>query len=199
MKNIPLTRTTVIVTIFAVCILFLVSTGYGQEGKDIKAVSEKQDDATFDNNKNKKDAQFLVNAVEMNREQIKLGQLAQKNGTTSHVKELGTMMEDAHRKSLNDLTALADSKNITIPALPNDSVQNTYKKLNETKGSDFDKAYVDLMVSEHKDAIASFEKASKDSNDIDIKNWATSTLPILRSHLDKSIECQKECAKMSFK
>jgi hypothetical protein len=36
-----------------------------------------------------------------------------------------------------------------------------------------------MMVSGHKDAIATFEKASTDCNETDIKNWATATLPEL--------------------
>jgi putative membrane protein len=47
--------------------------------------------------------------------QIQLGQLAQQRGQTTHVKELGKKMEDAYTKSQRDLTALANSKRITIP------------------------------------------------------------------------------------
>jgi hypothetical protein len=36
-----------------------------------------------------------------------------------------------------------------------------------------------MMVSGHKDAIATFEKASTDCKGTDIKNWATATLPEL--------------------
>jgi hypothetical protein len=35
------------------------------------------------------------------------------------------------------------------------------------------------MVSGHKDAIATFEKASTDCNETNIKNWVTATLPEL--------------------
>jgi hypothetical protein len=46
------------------------------------------------------------------------------------------------------------------------------------------------MVSEHKDAIETFEDASTDSNDSDIKNWATVSLPGLRTHLNHSVDLQ---------
>lgn len=181
---------------FVTTIFLIASCGYSQKTKDTKVVAEEQNEAKFDNNKQEKDAQFLVNAAEINLEEIQLGQLAQQKGGTMHVKELGKMMEDAHTKSLNDLRALATSKMITIPTSPTENAQEAYKKLNEKSGNDFDKAYADMMVSEHKDAIAAFEKASTDGNDSDIKNWATVSLPNLRTHLDQSIDCQEKCDKM---
>lgn len=173
-----------------ITILVFASCGYNQKPNDTKVVAEEQNDERFDNNKQENDAQFLVNAAEINLEEIQLGQLAQQKGGTAQVKELGKMMEDAHTKSLNDLTALAKSKMITIPASSTENAQDAYEKLNEKSGNDFDKAYVDLMVSEHKDAIETFEDASTDSNDSDIKNWATVSLPGLRTHLNHSVDLQ---------
>ena len=176
-------------------ILLIVSCTNNQKPEDTKVVAEEHNDAKFDDKKQEKDAQFLVNAAEINLEEIQLGKLAQQIGRTTHVKDLGKMMEVAHTKSLNDLTALAKSKMITVPTSPTDKAQDAYKKLNEKSGKDFDKAYADMMVSTHKDAIDVFEKASTNSDNADIKNWATVSLPDLRLHLDKAIDCQKKCNK----
>jgi len=184
-----------LVTLFTTVSL-ITSCGNSQQPKDTKVVAKELNDEKFDNNKQEKDAQFLVNASEINMEEIQLGQLAQQNGTTTHVKELGKMMEDAHTKSQNDLTALAKSKMITIPTSLTEDAQEAYKKLSEKSGNDFDKTYSDMMVSKHKDAIAAFEKAATDANDTDIKNWATVSLPDLRTHLEKSTDCQKKCSEM---
>ena len=184
------------VTFVTTVLILIASCGYNQKPKDTKDVAEEHNDAKFDNNKQEKDAQFLVNAAEINLEEIQLGKLAQQNGKTTHVKELGKMMEDAHTKSLTDLTALAQTKMITIPTSPTDDAQDAYNKLNKKSGNDFDKAYADMMVSEHKDAISTFEKASTDGNDTDIRNWATASLPDLRAHLDHSIDCQEKCKEM---
>lgn len=177
---------------FVATVLLIATYGYSQKPEDTKDVAQEHNDAKFDKTKQEKDAKFLVNAAEINLEQIQLGQLAQQKGGTAHVKELGKRMEDAHTKSQSDLTALAKSKMITLPTSPTDNAQDAYKKFNEKSGKDFDKAYADKMVSGHKDVILAFEKASKDCNDADIKNWATATLPGLRKHLDRSIDSQKK-------
>ncbi len=74
--------------------------------------------------------------------------------------------------------------------------KEAYKSLNKKSENDFDKAYADMMVSGHKDAIAIFEKASTDCNDTDIKKLGKQLLSDLRTHLDHSIDCQKKCAKI---
>lgn len=178
---------------FVASIFFLASCGNTEKQEDTKDVAEEHNDAKFQSNNGEMDAQFLVNAAEINMKEILLGQLAQQIGTAPHVKELGKMMEDAHKKSLDEVTALAKSKMITIPATPTDNVQVAYKSLNEKSGSDFDKAYADMMVSEHKDAISVFEIASAEGNDTAIRNWATAMLPGLRKHLDAAMDCKKKC------
>lgn len=176
-----------------ISLFFLGSCNTTQKQEDTKDVAEEYNDAKFDGNKQEKDAQFLVNAAEMNMEEILVGRLAQQIGTTSHVKALGKMMEDAHTTSLNELTVLAKSKMITIPTSPTDNAQAAFKGLNEKSGTDFDKAYADMMVSDHKDAISTFENASTEGTDTDIRNWAATALPGLRKHLDAAMDCKKKC------
>ncbi len=181
--------------IFILAVVFGTASCNNTKTEDTKEVAEDQNDEKFDDKKNEKDAQFLVNAAEINREEISLGQLAQQSGRSTLVKELGKMMEDAHTKSLAELTALAKSKNITLPDAQTEDGLDAYKKLNDKSGNDFDEAYSDMMVKGHKDAISLFEKASTESADMDIRAWATATLPDLRTHLDHSLNCQKESSK----
>jgi putative membrane protein len=192
MKNKNKFQKTLLSVAFIAAILLIASCNNNQTPKDTKQVAEDRNDETFDNRNQEKDAQFLVDASENNLKQIQLGQLAQQKGTSAHVKELGKMMEDAHTKSQRDLTALAISKNITIPTLTTNDAKDAYENLNEKSGTDFDKAYADKVVSKHKDVISDFEKASTDRNDTDIKNWAIASLPDMRRHLNHAIESQKK-------
>ncbi|MDB5283360.1 MAG: hypothetical protein JWO06_2435 [Bacteroidota bacterium] len=130
--------------------------------------------ATTENN-----AQFLVDAASINLEEIQLGQLAQQLGSTADVKALGKMMEDAHAKSLKEVTALAKKKLVTIPDSATAKAQTAYAELSKKSGNDFDKAYCDMMIEGHKNAIKTFEKESADSRDGELKNWATDALPDL--------------------
>lgn len=181
---------------FAVAVIGLTACNSDEKSTDTKEAAEKQNDIKFDNTNTEKDAQFLVNAAEINLEEIKLGQLAQQKGTMADVKALGKMMEQAHTTAMAETDTLAKKMLITIPASPTENALETYKKLNNKSGTDFDKAYCKMMVSGHKDAISLFEKASTDLNNADIKQWAATMLPELRTHLQHAVECQKKCETM---
>ena len=140
-----------------------------------------------------------MNAAEIFREQINLGRLAQQKGSTSHVTELGRMMEYDHTKSMAQLTAMAKAKNISIPAAQTQKGQEVYKKLNEKPEKDFGKKYSNLMVDDHIEAIAMFKKALLGSKDPDIKAWILVTLPTLRIHLKHSVTCEVLCEKIESK
>lgn len=188
-------KSKVLLATFIIATMFGTTACNNNKPKDAKDVAEEKNDQKFENKNNEKDAQFLVNAVEINREEISLGKLAQQKGNTSHVRELGKMMEKEHTQNLADVTALAKTKNISIPSSETKSSQDAFEKLNKESGNDFGKEYSNMMVSGHKDAIALFEKASTDCTDPEIKAWAAATLPALRTHLVNSLNCQKLCEK----
>jgi putative membrane protein len=176
--------------------LCFVACGTAENKEDAKDIAETHNEAKYDNTSAEKDAQFLVNAAEVNLKEIKLGVLAQKMGSIKIVKNLGKMMEDAHTLKMAELTDLAQTKQMTIPVVATASAEEAYNSLLTKKGKDFDVAFCDMMVAGHKDAVSLYETASTSSKDMDIKNWATSTLPNIRMHLDSSLNCQRMCAEM---
>ena len=142
------------------------------------------------------DAQFLVNAAEINLKEIQLGQLAETNSMMLLVKELGKTMEEDHVNAQKNLQELAAKKEIAVPSTLTENGQDAYKKLMEKTGTDFDDEYCSMMIDGHKEAIAKFTKASTDATDPDIKAWAASMLPDLQKHLDEAMSCQEKSAKM---
>jgi len=196
MKNLKTTTRTVAFATMMGMSAFAVVSCNSNKPEDPKDVAEEQNDERFDERKSEKDAQFLVEAATINMEEIKLGELAQQKGTMADTKDLGKMMVTEHKKALADLTKLAESKSIVLPAALPEEAQDAYDKLNEKTGVDFDKEYADKMVKGHKDAIDKFEKASSDAEDADIRNWASSMLPSLRTHLEHSEMCQEKAKAM---
>jgi putative membrane protein len=200
MKNLINLKSILVYTMCIVGTLVIASSCSENRTNDSRDVAENENKAnltsdnrtgdhmTTDNRtavviENDNDAQFLMDAAEMQHEEIRLGQLAQQKGNSAHVKELGKMMEADHSKALNELQALAQSKSIAIPTSATDDSMDAYNKLNEENGNDFEKAYSDLMVEHHEDAIELYEKAATDSEDPAIRAWATEKLPGLRTHL----------------
>lgn len=126
---------------------------------------------------------FLMQVAEMQHEEISLAKLAQQKGVSTHVKELGKMMEADHTKTLEEVQQMAQTKSVAIPTAATEDSMDAYEKLSDETGADFDKKYSDMMVEHHEDAIELFEEAAEDSEDPEIKAWAAEKLAGLRTHL----------------
>jgi putative membrane protein len=136
------------------------------------------------------DISFMSEATEINLEEIRLSEVVKERSKNVEIRELGKKMTNQHYQSLLDLTALAARKNITIPTKLGDKENMDYEKLNHMAGEALDREYIAMMVYEHKEAIALFEKESKNSTDPDIKQWVSATLPEMHTHLDYAVACQ---------
>ncbi len=185
-------------TLFQMSILVALMLGESScNDEDSRTIAEEYNAVKFNAIEKEKDAQFLVIAAEINLEEVRLGQLAQKNSGVDEVKDLGRKIEEIHLKSLTGLTKLAKKKSIALPTAPTDDAQENYRSLKNRAGIDFEVEYCDMMVGSHNDAIVVFERlSSNQSSDADIRQWASTTLSDLRKHLDLAIACQRKCEKM---
>lgn len=151
--------------------------------------AEEHNDAKF-NNEMADDADFVVNAVKHNLDQIALCDLAMQRATHSEIKEMAQTLNAHHTKANNELSQLAKEKSISVP-VTTDLQNDNYRALSDKTGNDFDKSFYDRIVDMHEEAVRRFEKAAQDSKDADIRNYAASQLPTLRAHLDRAMNNQK--------
>jgi len=129
------------------------------------------------------DAEFAVAAANGGMAEVELSKVAETKATNAKVKEFATMMTKDHMTANEELMALAKTKNITLPTTVGVDEQKTMGDLQKKSGAEFDKDYVDVMVTDHKKTIDLFEKASTDAKDAEIKSFAIKTLPTLKNHL----------------
>ncbi len=129
------------------------------------------------------DQSFATKAASGGMAEVKLGQLAQKNGSAPAVKEFGTRMEMDHSKANAELKETASKNNIRLPSAPSRTEQATYDRLAKLSGPKFDKAYADAMVKDHQEDVAAFKKEASSGQNADIKAFASKTLPTLEEHL----------------
>jgi putative membrane protein len=176
--------------VIAMFTVMIVSCGTKETpSKDAEVIADEKNDAHYTAPK-ETDAQFIVNANVINLKEIQLGQLAQSNYALKDVSELGKMMEKEHTEAMKNLQALAAKKQITISKTLTGTETSEYDKLKNLVGAEFDKAYCDLMVKGHQDAINEYTQASLNSTDKEIKEWAESMIPSLKNHLEHAQHCQ---------
>ncbi len=139
----------------------------------------------------KPDADFATEAADGGMLEVELGKLAVDKGISPSIKKLGAMMVKDHSKANDELKAAAAAKNIALPAAMSDKCQKKVADLSGKKGADFDKAYADLMVTDHKDDIDAFNKEAEKGMDKDLSAWAKGKVPVLQHHLMMAEEAKK--------
>jgi putative membrane protein len=130
---------------------------------------------------------FAVAAANGGMMEVELGKVAENKAVSHRVKDFGAMMVTDHTAADDQLKGIAASLNITLPDSVSDDTRKEMDKLKMKKGKDFDKAYVNMMLDDHKKDIAEFKKCADNCSDSTIKAFASNTLPTLEKHLD-SIE-----------
>jgi putative membrane protein len=132
------------------------------------------------------DQDFIANAAKGNRAEVTLGKMVESKTKDPSVRQFAQQMVKDHTTALNELTQLAQSKNITLPeGLPDDATA-LQSKLSSASGKTLDKDYMDSMVDDHKKDVSEFQEASQTAKDPDVKQWAAKTLPTLQAHLQKA-------------
>lgn len=162
--------------------------------EDATKQAENENDVKFDDKKAEADAQFLVDASAFCLEQIKLGTQATRKGGKD-TKGLSGMLVKDHSKMLSEIRKLAETKQVSIPDTASTDAYNAVKDLEPKTGFDFEGAYYKRVVDEYQKSIAQYEKEISDSREQDIKAWATTALPQLRTQLDSVFALQKKVPK----
>jgi putative membrane protein len=138
-----------------------------------------------------KDGKFLDKAARGGLAEIKFSQEVDGRVKRDDVRDFAKMMIADHKDVNKNLTALADKMSIKLPTELFTDAQVALDKLKAAANEHIDKMYIDVMVQDHRKAVELFEERATNSQNADIKAFATATLPGLRQHLVKAEELQK--------
>lgn len=129
------------------------------------------------------DYRFATNAASGGMAEVKLGELAQEKASSDAVKAFGKRMVDDHTKAGEKLKESAHAENISLPTELKASDQAAYDRLSKLSGTEFDRAYMQIMVKDHEEDVAEFKKEASDGKNQALKSFAVETLPTLEDHL----------------
>lgn len=144
-----------------------------------------------------KDQQFLQHAARDGLAEVQLGHMAAERASNPEVQRFGQQMVTDHAKANQELMALAQSKNISIPKDIDKQHQKTAEALAKKQGTDFDREYMRDMVTDHEKAVQLFSTVAKEGTDDDIKAFASKTLPTLQEHLQMARQMTPQQGSMS--
>lgn len=139
---------------------------------------------------------FLADAAQGDAAEIKMGQLAEKNGGSAEMKNFGKTLVTDHTRAGEQVKATAKKIGATVAEKPNSEQQKDYDKLAKLKGAAFDKEFARMSVEDHQKDIAKFQKEAS-ANDGAASDLAKQQLPVLQKHLQmaQSLQSKQQASK----
>jgi putative membrane protein len=134
----------------------------------------------------KTDADFSVEAANGNMIEVQLAALAKTKAVNQRVKKFAAMILEDHMKMKEDLNKIATAKNITLPQALSDEAKKDIERLSKKDKGEFDRAYINMMVQDHRNDVNEFERMAKDSKDPALRDFVKESLPVLKKHLDSA-------------
>jgi putative membrane protein len=138
------------------------------------------------------DKKFLAMAAQSDQNEIALSHLATEKGTNPAVKAFAAKMITEHEKMSASMKPFADSWGLTAPQGPDADHQKEIDKLNGLSGKDFDKEYIDEMVSDHATALSAFTSEAKDTKDLKFKAAVIKGKTAVAAHKNMAYDLKKK-------
>ncbi len=132
------------------------------------------------------DKKFMKEAAEGGLAEVELGKLAEERASNQEVKDFGKQMVNDHSKANEQLKELASKEGVTLPDNLSAKDKMLKQRLEKLSGPNFDRAYMENMVKDHKKDVAEFNRESTSGKDNAVKEFAAKTLPTLKEHLKKA-------------
>lgn len=130
--------------------------------------------------KNKEEA-FISDAMEENTYELRAARLGQEKGGKT-VRSITKEILRDHEKLDEALKAYAAKKNMVLTDV--DTLKHDDDLDDKVAGPEFDKAWAEKMVDDHKKTIRLFEEAWDDTQDSELRALISDAIPTLRNHLD---------------
>ena len=126
---------------------------------------------------------LIKNGLEGGMTEIAASKIALKNSQNPQVISLAQMMIADHTKANKVLDSIEDDKLISEKDTISAEHKEILDSLQTKTGATFDRAYVSMMIHDHKEAIDLFKDASDNKNQT-IQDFARQTLPTIEQHLE---------------
>jgi putative membrane protein len=137
------------------------------------------------------DLEFARKVAAGGAAEVELTMMAEQKASSPDVRSLASRLHTDHMKANDELKKIASQKGWELPASPTPEQKTTKIKLEKLSGAEFDREFVNTMVTNHRANIPNFQREADKGADPDVKNFASMVLPTLKEHLDLAVKAQQ--------
>lgn len=138
------------------------------------------------------DKKFLADAAQSDRNEIAMSEVAEQKATHPAVKAFAKKMVTEHKEMSDSMKPFAEKWGVTPPTGPDADHQKELDKLNGLSGNDFDKRYIDDMVSDHAKALDAFTKEAKDTKEVKFRAEVLKGKTHVAAHKNMAYDLKKK-------
>jgi putative membrane protein len=138
------------------------------------------------------DKKFLATAAQADQNEIALSEVAEQKATNPDVKAFAMKMLKEHKAMTASMKPFAEEWGLTPPMGPDADHQKEIDKLNGLSGKDFDKEYMDVMVSDHTKALNLFTTEVRDTKDQKFKMAVEKGKSHVAAHKNMAYDLKKK-------
>jgi len=148
--------------------------------------------ANVSGNLNAADAEFVRDISADHHLEIDLGQLAQKKGRSSAVKQFGQRMVADYTTMENRWVSMASNNGMKLKPGYGKLHRKKLTRLQKLSGNEFDREYMKTEIKNHQDYLEYFQKEGRGANSASVRNQVGSDLPLMEQHLSLAKQVGQE-------
>ena len=138
------------------------------------------------------DKKFLAMAAQSDQNEIAMSKVAEDKATNPAVQAFAKKMVTEHTQLTESMKPFAESWGLTPPDGPDADHQKEISKLNGLSGADFDKEYMDDMVTDHAKALRAFTSEAKDTKDVKFRTAVLKGKTVVAAHKNMAYDLKKK-------
>ena len=133
---------------------------------------------------------FTQTATQAHLAEIDMARIAMEKSNNKDVSDYANMIRSDHGSALETLTDLMIDKHVPQVRTLAPQTQQDITRMTTLNGPEFDREFVNMMVSDHQKAISLFRDQQGISQNPDISKYVEGVLPTLELHLEKALRLQ---------
>jgi putative membrane protein len=130
----------------------------------------------------KSDSKFIQEVTADNLLETNLGQLAERKAESSEVRQFAQRMIADHNRLQSDWMNMASRNGLALQPSYGKHHRTKLEQLQKLSGKEFDRAYMTLMIQNHKDYVDYFRKEGRAANSAPVRELVSAGLPTLEQH-----------------
>lgn len=138
------------------------------------------------------DRKWLEHIAQGNAAEIAFAQLALQKSGDPNVRASAQHIIDDHQKLGQKASQTAARLGLMLPNTMSDDDKATLKELQDKSGKDFDRAFTKALVKDHERDVRDTQKVAQNAQNPDVKDLATSALPVFEQHLQMVRQNEKQ-------